>query len=63
MGKAKQRGTFEQRVEQAKWRNADLEKTIKPNSMADLTRQAVGIQRLATKLTAAGIISPVTLKQ
>ena len=61
MGQAKQRGTFQQRVELAKARNAQLEDLIaqKPNSgIAAVHRKLDGrTQRLATRLVACGVLS------
>jgi hypothetical protein len=59
MGQAKQRGTFEQRAEQAKARNIQLAEHIKSHPQKAMFQKHIarhGIQNFATRLVAAGIL-------
>jgi hypothetical protein len=64
MGRATKRGTFEERVALAKERNAYLTSQLPQSKNATVHKiyDRHGIQRLATVLTAAGMI-PVPTKQ
>jgi hypothetical protein len=56
MGRAKKRGTMEERIEWAQARNHELSHAIKSGSPSHLFEIAHGTQQLATKLTAAGAL-------
>jgi hypothetical protein len=58
MGQAKRRGTFEERRAHALKRNSELRAAIndKPQYTAYVARH--GMQRFASRLIAAGLISP-----
>ena len=62
MGQAKQRGTYSQRVSLAQARNQALEKQLKGPALDFANKY--GVQRLATRLTAAGMLAlQVSVKQ
>jgi hypothetical protein len=58
MGAAKRRGTFEQRVAEAKRRNAALTKAIEQgnNLPMQATLRRAGAQRFSTVLVACGLL-------
>ena len=59
MGQAKQRGTYEERQAKAISRNNELAKHILENPRLAHARRRmalIGIRRMATELTAAGIL-------
>jgi hypothetical protein len=56
MGQAKKRGTYDQRVAMAKERNTYLAGQLTFGSTLHTMEMRSGIQRVATRLTAVGMI-------